>query len=175
MPFGHAPGSCGSLPIPRGGPGAESGAPIFAGFWIRVCAYVLDSLILSVLVWMVVTVAVTGYTFGASGVLSVDDLSATSRAPLSSMAGMDVLAKLIYFTFFLARSGQTPGKRLFGLRVVATGGGRLTHGQALVRTLGYYINMFTLGIGFLWVAVDRRKQGLHDKIAGTLELRVPPE
>jgi uncharacterized RDD family membrane protein YckC len=41
-----------------------------------------------------------------------------------------------------------------------------------VRTLGYYLNHFTLCIGFLWVAVDPRKQGLHDKIAGTYEIRV---
>ena len=78
---------------------------------------------------------------------------------------------LTYFTFFLSSSGQTPGKMLFGLKVTRVDGDSLSILQALWRTLGYYLNQLTLFIGFLWVAFDSRKQGFHDKIAGTIEIR----
>jgi uncharacterized RDD family membrane protein YckC len=168
-PFPQGPTSTPGVrvPSPPGGLDGTAAAGL-AGFWIRVCAYVLDSIILSVIVWLLLTVAIAGYSLGASGSFSADYV-ASSRASWPSMAGM-----VVYFTLFLARGGQTPAKKLFGLRVVRTDGGPLTNGQALIRTIGYYVNMLTFGIGFLWVAVDRRKQGLHDKIAGTLELRVRP-
>jgi len=144
----------------------------FAGFWIRVCAYLVDSVFLWMILWLLATVAIIGYTTGASGTVSAEQLAPGYWAQWAPMAGLDVFIKLVYYTLFLGKSGQTLGKKLFGLRVIRTDGGPVTYGQALLRTIGYYLNMLTLQIGFLWVAVDSRKQGLHDKIAGTLEIRV---
>jgi uncharacterized RDD family membrane protein YckC len=60
----------------------------------------------------------------------------------------------------------------FGARVVdAQTGARLTTGQSIGRYLGYYVSIFSLGLGFAWVAVDPRKQGWHDKLAGTVVIR----
>jgi uncharacterized RDD family membrane protein YckC len=144
--------------------------PRFAGFWIRVCAYITDSLIIQMIIWLLFAVALFGYTTGASGNLSAEGIYQIYQSQWGSIAGMDLIVKLIYYTLFLGKTGQTPGKNLFGLRVIRTDGRPVTYAQALIRTIGYYINMLTLEIGFLWVAVDRRKQGLHDKIAGTLEI-----
>jgi len=41
----------------------------------------------------------------------------------------------------------------------------------LLRYLGYYLSMLPLFLGFIWVGIDRRKQGFHDKIAGTVVIR----
>ena len=161
-----------TVPAPQQ-PQVEAGptAPRFAGFWIRVCAYITDSIIIQLIIWMLFSVALFGYTIGASGDFSAQGFHEIYQAQWGSIASLDILIKLIYYTLFLGKTGQTPGKKLFGLRVIRTDGAPVTHSQALIRTIGYYINMLTLEIGFLWVAVDRRKQGLHDKIAGTLEIR----
>ncbi len=45
--------------------------------------------------------------------------------------------------------------------------------QLIGRYLGYYVSIFALGVGFLWVAFDPRKQGWHDKMAGTVVIRKP--
>ena len=41
----------------------------------------------------------------------------------------------------------------------------------MIRYLGYYVGIFTLGIGFFMIGIDPRKQGLHDKMAGTVVVR----
>jgi uncharacterized RDD family membrane protein YckC len=54
-----------------------------------------------------------------------------------------------------------------GLRVVKLDSRRPGIGASLVRWIGYQICIFTLGIGFLWVLVDNRRMGWHDKLART--------
>jgi uncharacterized RDD family membrane protein YckC len=156
-------------PLHTGQPG-EVASRRLAGFWIRVVAYLSDSIVIQLIIWMLFAVAVLGYSAGSSTSVSVQQMYELYPTEWGPIAGLDILIKLVYYTLFLGRSGQTPGKMLFGIKVIRTDGGPVTHGQALLRTLGYYINMFTLQIGFLWVAFDPRKQGLHDKIARTLEI-----
>jgi uncharacterized RDD family membrane protein YckC len=45
--------------------------------------------------------------------------------------------------------------------------------QALLRYLGYFLSILPLGLGFLWIAWDARKQGWHDKLAGTVVIATP--
>lgn len=63
---------------------------------------------------------------------------------------------------------KTLGQALLGLRVLRTDGRPLTLGPAVRRVLGYYISFLALFLGFLWVLVDDRRQGWHDKIADTI-------
>ena len=144
----------------------------FGGFWIRVCALLCDLVIIRTITWLLITMVIIGYTGGAKGFFSGDYLYNVSMVEWSSSAILDFIMTLIYFTLFLGKTGQTPGKMLFGLKVIRTDGSLVTYGHAFVRTIGYYINMLTLLIGFFWVGIDPIKQGLHDKIAGTYELRV---
>jgi len=65
--------------------------------------------------------------------------------------------------------GATPGKLALGLKVVdARTGGQPATGRLVLRFLCYLVSALPLYLGFLWIAVDRRKQGWHDKIAGTV-------
>ena len=50
-------------------------------------------------------------------------------------------------------------------------GGKPSTGQFIGRYLCYYLSSLLLGLGFIWVAFDSRKQGWHDKLAGTLVVR----
>lgn len=69
----------------------------------------------------------------------------------------------------------TPGKMLIGARVVdAQTGGRITTGQAVGRYLAYFVSALPVGLGFLAAGADLRKQGWHDKLAGTVVLRRKP-
>jgi uncharacterized RDD family membrane protein YckC len=71
----------------------------------------------------------------------------------------------------MARSA-TPGKMWLSMTIVdADTLGPLTPKQAIVRYLGYYVSMFGMFLGFVWVAFDRRKQGWHDKMARTVVIR----
>jgi uncharacterized RDD family membrane protein YckC len=79
-----------------------------------------------------------------------------------------LLIGLAYHWFFLTQqNGQTPGKKLMGIRVIAANGGKLTDMDAALRYLGYYINSAIMGLGWLWALFDPQKQGWHDKLART--------
>ncbi len=162
------------LPPPMIAAGTQGALPAvkYAGFWIRVCAYIGDAIIIQMIIWLLFAVGLFGYTAGSGGVISAGRFYEIYQAQWGSIAGMDFMVKVIYYTLFLGKTGQTPAKKFFGLKVIRTDGAPVTYAQAMIRTLGYYINIFTLEIGFLWVAVDPRKQGLHDKIARTYEIHV---
>jgi len=161
-------------PYPGTGPGPTTLPPQYAGFWIRAIAYGIDALIVQVLSAVILAVAGLGFMSGAGEARFEDLFSRIFEMNFNFLQVASVAVNLAYFTFFLGRSGQTPGKMLCRLKVVRTDGASITYSQALVRTIGYYINAFTLCLGFLWVAIDRRKQGLHDKIASTFVIRLEP-
>lgn len=70
-------------------------------------------------------------------------------------------------------SGATFGKRLFGLRVEAFSGGRLSLPRAAVRALGYLVSL-PLNLGFLWSLVDADSRAWHDLLAGSRVVEVSP-
>jgi uncharacterized RDD family membrane protein YckC len=88
---------------------------------------------------------------------------------------MSVMLNMVYFTYFHGTTGQTLGKKLLGLRVVRTTGEPMTIGTAFLRWVGYAISGAILYLGFIWVIFDSRKQGWHDKIAGTYVIRTKHE
>lgn len=135
----------------------------YAGFVSRLLAYATDIAIITVMLiafgWLVDTVTrlfppVIFDPEGATGLV---------------LAGMViVVASGIYYIFFWTLLGQTPGKMLLGLRIVSLDGSRLTLWQSLRRYIGYYLSAMALYAGYWWVLVDNRRQGWHDKLAGTL-------
>jgi uncharacterized RDD family membrane protein YckC len=74
----------------------------------------------------------------------------------------------VYFAVFWAVAGRTPGMALLGLRVVAGSSRRPSWPAAVVRAavLTYF------PVGALWALVDRRRQGVHDKVSRTVVVRV---
>ncbi|MBI1987435.1 MAG: RDD family protein [Nitrospinae bacterium] len=76
-----------------------------------------------------------------------------------------------YFTYLTSAQGQTLGKLLLGIRVVGVKEDKVSSLQAFGRTMGYLLSALPLGLGFLWVLIDDRRQGWHDKLAGTFVIR----
>lgn len=147
----------------------------YAGFWIRFWAAVIDSILVSLIVSPLVNAL---YRSSPSGISWVSDdpmqmlnaLSSPFRGPLDAFISL-VLPAVAIIVFWIYKSA-TPGKMLVGAKIVdANTGGPITSGQAIGRYLGYYVSIFTLCIGFLWIAFDARKQGFHDKLAGTVVIR----
>jgi len=134
-------------------PAAVTGAK--AGFWIRVVAFIIDSIIVGV-VNAIIAAILNSSTTGRSGI--------------------QTLLGIIYFTYFWSSSspwpGQTVGDKLLSLRVIRTDGSDLTIVQALIRYVGLFISFIVIFIGVIWVAFDPNKQGWHDKIAGTYVIKV---
>jgi uncharacterized RDD family membrane protein YckC len=138
--------------------------PIYGGFVTRATAYLLDD----VLILLIGTAGVIGAGLILDAVIpgGVDvDVAAVFGA-----AAWGLVLSACYFVGFWSLAGQTPGMRLMGVVVVPSTGGRLTISRGLVRAVGLVVCWLTLGLGFLLVLVDDRRQGLHDKLAGTLVL-----
>ena len=93
--------------------------------------------------------------------------------PLSLILGpaggpIGVVGAIAYTLFCWHRWGATPGKIAFSAKIVdARSGGRPSLGRLAVRYLAYLASALPFCLGFAWIAVDRRKQAWHDKIAGT--------
>jgi uncharacterized RDD family membrane protein YckC len=127
--------------------------PDHAGFWARAAALVIDGLIITI---VVVPVMVLGF-----GIREVE--------PGEWWEGALFLAVAATVIGFWRYCGATPGKIALGLKIVdAKSGGAPGVLQLIVRFIAYAVSALPLYLGFLWAAVDRRKQGWHDKIAGTI-------
>jgi uncharacterized RDD family membrane protein YckC len=139
------------------------------GFWIRFLAYVIDNIL--IFLGTVFLSFVAGLATGLGGVTS--SMGTDEIENLATVFGfmIGVFTGLFYFTFFTGWSGQTPGKRLLGLKVIQTTGEPVTYKKALLRYVGYIVSFVLLGLGFLMIAFDRRKRGLHDLLAGTLVIK----
>jgi uncharacterized RDD family membrane protein YckC len=83
------------------------------------------------------------------------------------------LVALAYFAGMWAWRGTTIGGIVLGLKVVRLDGQPVSFAPALVRGLAAAFSIVVLFLGFLWIAWDREKQGWHDKIAGTVVLKLP--
>jgi uncharacterized RDD family membrane protein YckC len=88
-----------------------------------------------------------------------------ARGP--GVAGGFIVGVLYQWYFLTQQDGQTPGKRMMGLRVIKVSGEPLDFATVLIRYVGYYINSIVLGIGWLWAFFNDQRQGWHDLLAGT--------
>jgi uncharacterized RDD family membrane protein YckC len=123
----------------------------YAGFWIRLGAGVIDLLILG----------------------SVSGIIAYFFPALIVWVTSGVAISIVYWLGFWVWRGQTPGKMAVGVKVIRTDSSPVKWQCAICRCLGYVVSAITLFIGFIWVAFDGRKQGIHDKIADTYVVKLP--
>lgn len=144
----------------------------FAGHGARLVAYLVDGFLLAIgymVVFGVVALAGLGAYLDRDG-----ELGAAAVGGFILLVLFGIVVSIAYFPFFWARSGQTPGMRLFRLRVVRDrDGGPISGTQAVMRLVGYWVNGVALYIGFAWILIDQRRRGWHDLIAGTVVIEDP--
>ena len=147
----------------------------YGGFWRRCLAFLIDQIILYGIYLVFFLMGGLAYTFGH---LASGDLFSAGASPdmgswfMIMYWGAVVFVTALYFTCFVAITGQTPGKMVLGLKVVPLEDSIMTFGMAFLRWTGYIASSFFFYLGFVWIAFDSRKQGWHDKIAGTVVIRV---
>jgi len=135
----------------------------YAGFWWRLLAYLIDTTVLTLALFAVALIL--GFILGAAG---IEDSS------LETVLGVfGLVAIWLYFALMESAPGQaTLGKRACGLKVTDRDGAPISFARASGRYFAKILSAALLLIGYLMVAFTRRKQGLHDIIAGTLVVRV---
>ena len=155
----------------------------YAGFNARMIAATLDSLIavltIAPLVQLLVDAIVPAY--------DVDILQLSQQSPEQQMQALMhiilyalpgwmlqsfalIFASMACWKFWAA----TPGKMLMRMKIVdAQTGEPMNDKQILVRGLGYIVSCAVFGLGIFWIGMNKRKQGWHDKMAGTVVVKVP--
>jgi uncharacterized RDD family membrane protein YckC len=78
-----------------------------------------------------------------------------------------ILWEFVYFGGAWASSGRTPGMALLGICVVRTDGAVLGSRQGWLRALTFPLGFLTLGVGFIWILVDRERRAVYDLIVGS--------
>jgi uncharacterized RDD family membrane protein YckC len=139
-----------------------------AGFWIRVVASMVDSLLagLAQFFFAFVLMITAGNLMGGG---NLND--SASYSLLTTL--FSIVFGFTYSVFFTGYCGQTPGKMVLRIKVIRTSGAEIGYGRALLREVpGKFLSGILLGIGYLMVAFDDRKQGLHDRIADTYVIKL---
>lgn len=135
----------------------------FAGFWIRLWASLIDAILMAA--WMIPALY---YFYGDT--LLTDPHLIMGPADFIISWVLPMLGVIVLWD----RKQGTVGKLLLRLRIVdAQTLKPLSRRQEVLRYLGYFLSTLPLGLGFIWIAVDPQKQGLHDHLAGSLVIRIP--
>ena len=136
----------------------------YAGFWLRLGAFLIDTLIVSVIV-LIILLAIFGKDY-----LRLQEQGETLWADILFQVVLPAVAAILFWRY----RGATPGKMLLSARIVDAGTlGPPSTGQLIGRYFAYLVSIIPLFLGFLWIAFDKRKQGWHDKLAGTVVVRTP--
>lgn len=114
----------------------------YASFGTRFLAALIDGLIFGSIGW--------GLRLGFSGSL---------------------LGALYSVLLWVNWNGQTIGKKVMKIKVIREDGKPLDYKEAIIRYLGYILSAMALGLGYFWVIWDEKKQGWHDRLAGTLVVK----
>jgi uncharacterized RDD family membrane protein YckC len=142
---------------------AESAVdPSIAPLGGRIVAALLDLAFLAAIDAVVLhfTLRLTGLTLDQSG-----------RLPLTPLFGFLALLNGGYLTMFIAASGQTMGKMMTGVKVVAMDGGAVPFGHAVLRAILWLLTIVPLGIGALPALLTDDRRALHDRLANTRVIR----
>jgi len=146
----------------------------YAGFWIRVGATLIDALIVMIIIFPILTLIYGsvywhgnfyyspyyGYVDNTHFFYGFWNFFFQFAVPLTATI------------WFWIKFQATPGKMATSLRVVdAKTGKPLSIGQAVGRYFAYIVSLLPLGLGIFWIVFDKRKQGWHDKLAGSVVVR----
>jgi uncharacterized RDD family membrane protein YckC len=130
----------------------QVGSVVYAGFWLRFVAVIVDSFILNVASYLIRTLTSNGVYFLVS-----------------------IVGGWLYYSLMESSEYQaTIGKMALGIRVTDESGNRISFGRATGRYFAKILSALIIGIGFIMAGFTKRKQGLHDLLAETLVVKKSP-
>jgi uncharacterized RDD family membrane protein YckC len=145
--------------------------PAFAGFWLRAIAYLVDTVLISLVFGFIAS-------FYPATFIKFPDAASTSLTSLPQLTpvafAITITANWLYYTIFEASVWQaTPGKRVLRLYVADLNGQRATFARVAGRNAAKLISSLTFLVGYLVAGITEKKQALHDILASCLVLRRP--
>jgi uncharacterized RDD family membrane protein YckC len=144
----------------------------YAGFVTRLVAFAIDLIIVSVLI-IVGNAAVGLVTTLLKNIHLVRSGSLTDAIASAIAIALGVAIFVGYYIGFWLGAGQTPGKRIMGVRIVRRDGRRVNLWNVVRRFVGYWLSCI-LFLGFLWILVDNQRQAWHDSLSGTIVIYSRP-
>ena len=141
---------------------------VYAGAGRRFLASLIDGLILGILYIPFNVIA------GVSNTSNYQSGSMASTGLTTLLSLILMVIQFAYYIYFIGSRGQTPGKMAMGVKVIRKDGiTPVGYGKAFMREfVGKFISSIVLALGYLWIIWDKEKQGWHDKIAGTIVVKV---
>ena len=160
----------------------------YAGFWDRAFAFILDGILLLLIIFLIagpllVLIYQREYTNNMDFLTLMDlpfigyyllllfaDENYFSPDAVHVIAGWGIPSA--YFLWYWIYKGTTPGKMLIpGMKIVDSATGKPPPAaRCILRYCAYFISAIPFSLGFFWIAFDKKKQGWHDKLAGTVVL-----
>ena len=145
----------------------------YAGFWLRVVASVIDSIIIGVPLSIIgvilgvveVSLAADSYLMGDNALVLMDIIEVVTYL-LGALVGV-----FYYAGMHSSKWQATLGKRMVGIKVIHSRGGRISFLRGVWRYIATFFSGITLYIGYMMAGFTERKQALHDKMAETLVVR----
>lgn len=136
---------------------------VYAGFFVRFAAYLIDWLIVGS-VLLVVRLPIWIATFSGADFLSKDFIFQYSAADI-----VLYVLKVLYFTLMTYYTGSTLGKKLFQLQVVSAEEGRKPTLFEIVfrESVGKFLSSLIIYVGYIMIGIDKDKRGLHDILSDT--------
>ena len=142
---------------------------VYAGFWVRFAAFLIDSLIVGILT--LAARLVLAVSFSVFGLFEVNPLDVEV---LFTYTVKDIILYLLgaaYYIICTYCAGTTAGKRLFNLRVVPAetkDGEKLRLFDVVYReTIGKFLSGVIMNIGYIIAGIDSEKRALHDILCDT--------
>ncbi len=142
-----------------------SGSPTgpLASWGTRVLATLIDAAVSTALL-------IVGFIL----VFIVGAISSTLGVLLGLVVYLVSIAAGLYFTYMTGACGQSPGKKIMGIKVVNEETGQVIGGgMGIVRGLAHFVDSFVFGLGYLWPLWDPKRQTLADKIMTSAPARMP--
>lgn len=164
----------------------------YVGFWPRFLALIIDAIVLSIVlmplyfifVWQsfkavmgpayqfVKTLGTSQTTFSPEQFSQIQTTAAGFTLKTQLFNLLALIIDWLYSVVLIGRYGATLGKMALKLKVVGKNFEKIGYGKAALREIvGKIVSSLVFCLGYLWVAWDAKKQGFHDKIAGTYVIK----
>ena len=140
----------------------QSEERVYVGFWMRVLMSIIDTIILMIVMVPVMMLLVDG---------SVGEAMLTGEMGGLAMLVYYLLPVVLYVLFW-SKKGATPAKMLFKVKIIDQVTGEYPSiGKSVLRYIMLIVSCIPLFLGLAWVGWDKKKQGWHDKVSGTVVVK----
>ena len=152
---------------------------LYAGFWLRFVAYIIDDLIVGFMGFIISLPFIGGIIFSAINMENTEELTGSSFMGIAGIVGSvtglvlaSIAAGWLYFALMESSKNQgTLGKMALSLKVTDLEGNPISFARATGRYFGKILSSMVMMIGYILAGLTEKKQALHDMLAGCLVIR----